>query len=264
MAKRLRGLAVRSNEPWYLADPIIEDHDEALVVRDDLMLGGSKVRFLPYVIGDAKEIVFGGPFCGGAPYALSVYAAMTGRKATLFYAKRRDLHWRQRAAFALGANLYQVPAGRMTVVQKRARDYASQAGALFLPLGFDVAAASDPFETVMRAVAEKTGPIDEVWCAAGSGMLTRCLARAFPEAQVNGVIVGLRSRNQAQQFGPNVTLHDCPYDFAESGGFAPFPSCRNYDAKAWEQMIKKRRADPRRTLFWNVAGDQMQDLSEIL
>ena len=244
-----------------MANPIIEQHDRALVVRDDLLMGGSKVRFLPYVIGDAREIVFGGPFCGGAPYALSVYAAMTGRKATLFYAKRNTLHWRQKAAFMLGADLYQIPAGRMTVVQKRARDYAAERGALFLPLGFDVAAASDPFETVMRAVAAEVGPIDEVWCAAGSGMLTRCLARSFPEAQVHGVIVGLRSRNQAQSFGPNVTLHDCPFDFAEPcDEAAPFPSCKNYDAKAWQQMRRLSKAAPARTLFWNVAGDVMQDL----
>lgn len=254
-----------ANEPWWMASPIIEQHDRALVVRDDLLMGGSKVRFLPYVIGDAREIVFGGPFCGGAPYALAVYAAMTGRKATLFYAKRNALHWRQKAAFMLGADLYQIPAGRMTVVQKRARDYAAQAGALFLPLGFDVAAASDPFEAVMRAVAAEAGPIDEVWCAAGSGMLTRCLARAFPEAQVHGVIVGLRSRNQAQSFGPNVTLHDCPYDFADPcEADTPFPSCKNYDAKAWEVMCQHSRSDPKRTLMWNVAPDNAQDLSRIL
>lgn len=257
-------MAAKSNIPWWMASPIIEPHGPALVVRDDLLAGGSKVRFLPHIVGDAREVVFGGPFCGGAPYALAVYGARTGRKITLFYAKRNDLHWRQRAAFRLGAQLFQVPAGRMTVVQKRARDYAAQAGALFLPLGFDIKNATDPFEQVMRDVRDQVGPMDEVWCATGSGMLARCLARAFPEAQVNGVVVGLRSRNQAQNFAPNVRLLDCPYDFGEScKSFAPFPSCLNYDAKAWEQMAQRSRGSAGRVLFWNVAGHQMQDLEEL-
>lgn len=247
-----------------MAEPIIERHGPALVVRDDLLAGGSKVRFLPHIVGDAREVVFGGPFCGGAPFALAVWGARTGTRITLFYAKRRELHWRQEGAFRLGAQLYQVPAGRMAVVQKRARDYAAHAGALFLPLGFDVACATDPFVAVMRRVRERVGPMDEVWCAAGSGMLTRCLANAFPEARIKGVIVGLRSRNQAQQFPGNVELIDCPYDFAEPCKTrAPFPSCRNYDAKAWEQMIAADRRPHRRVLFWNVAGDSMQSLEEI-
>lgn len=226
------------NEPWYLAEPVIEQHRDALVVRDDLLAGGSKIRFLPYLIGDAQEIVYGSPFCGGAAYAIAVYAKRSGCNATLFFAKRKELHWRQKAAFRLGAKIYQVPQGYMSVVQKRARDYAADHAALFLPLGFDVAGATGPFEKVMSGVRDSVGPIDEVWCATGSGMLARCLGIAFPDAVVNGVIVGLSSKNQAQSFTPNVRLWDCPYDFADNSKTAPpFPSCKNYDAKAWEQML---------------------------
>jgi hypothetical protein len=246
-----------------MAAPVIERHGPALVVRDDLMAGGSKVRFLPHIVCDAREIVFGGPFCGGAPYALAVFGARSDRRITLFYAKRRDLHWRQEVAFKLGAQLYQVPAGRMTVVQKRARDYAADHGALFLPLGFDLKHATDPFEAVMRGVRAQVGPMDEVWCATGSGMLARCLGRAFPESRIKGVVVGLRSRNQAQNFPPNVELIDCPYDFAEPcRSLAPFPSCLNYDAKAWEQLVA-RSSDSGRVLFWNVAGNTPPPIEDL-
>lgn len=240
--------------PWWQAPPIIEEHSGVLVVREDLVDGGSKIRFLPHIVGDAKEIVFGGPFCGGAPYALSVWGRRMGVSITLFYAKRAELHWRQKAAFRNGASIYQVPAGRIAVVQHRARTYAADHGALFLPLGFDLAHATAPFEAVMRGVAEQVGPIDEVWCATGSGMLARCLARAFPDAKIKGVIVGLKSRNQAQDFPTNVELLEAPYDFAERCNTEPpFPSCRNYEAKAWEKM-QEAPAGPRR-LFWNVLGD---------
>lgn len=264
MASASPASAAKSNLPWWMAEPIIEQHGPALVVRDDLLAGGSKIRFLPYIVGDAKEIVFGGPFCGGAPYALAVWGARMQTRITLFYAKRKDFHWRQRAAFQLGAQLFQVPAGRMAVVQHRARTYAADHGALFLPLGFDLKHATEPFEEVMRGVRERVGQMNEVWCATGSGMLARCLARAFPDAQIKGVVVGLKSRNQAQDFPPNVELIEAPYDFAESCSVrAPFPCCLNYDAKAWEGMLANSSARPGRALFWNVAGDLPQDLPEL-
>lgn len=264
MASASPTLAARSNEEWWQASPVIEDHGGVLVVREDLVAGGSKIRFLPHIVGDASEIVFGGPFCGGAPYALSVWGARKGVAITLFSAKRKDLHWRQKAAFRLGATLYQVPAGRMSVVQHRARTYAADKGALFLPLGFDLKHATEPFEAVMRRVRAEVGQMDEVWCATGSGMLARCLGRAFPDAAVKGVVVGLRSRNSAQAFPPNVELIDCPYDFAEPcRSRAPFPCCLNYDAKAWEQLQARRSAAPGRTLFWSVLGDTPQNLEAL-
>ena len=93
---------------WWQPKPIIEEHNRFLVVRDDLVPGGSKMRFLPYLVQDAKEVVFGGPFCGGAPYALSVWGGRTKTKVTLFYAKRNELHIRQKKALKNGATIYQV------------------------------------------------------------------------------------------------------------------------------------------------------------
>lgn len=261
MASASPASAARSNEPWWLAAPLIEEHAGVTVVQEHALAGGSKTRFLPHIIGDAKEIVFGGPFCGGAPYAMAVYGARTGVKVTLFFAKRNALHWRQKAAFRLGAQIFQVPAGRMSVVQHRAKSYARDHGALFLPLGFDVKHATEPFEAVMRDLRDQLPAMDEVWCATGSGMLARCLGRAFPDSKVFGVVVGLRSRNAAQEFPPNVELIDCPYEFGEPCKSAPpFSSCPNYDAKAWEQLQARGGAGRGRVLFWNVLGAEPQQL----
>lgn len=240
---------------WWQAAPIIEEHDGVLVVREDLVDGGSKIRFLPHLVKGAKEIVFGGPFCGGAPYALSVWGRRTGTPVTLFYAKRATLHWRQRAALRNGATIYQVPAGRIAVVQHRARHYAADRGALFLPLGFDVANATAPYEAFMSGIRKKTGRVSEVWCATGSGMLARCLGRAFPDAKVFGVTVGLASRHDKQSFPPNVELVPTTFDFAqECTSPVPFNSCRNYEAKAWLAMTL--RGGRGQKLFYNVLGSE--------
>lgn len=236
------------------APPVLERHGRITVVRDDLLEGGSKMRFLPYLVEGAREVVFGGPFCGGAPYALSVLGRHTGQRITLFYAARarERWHWRQVEAERNGARLVEIRPGYMTNVQAKARAYAASAGARFLPLGFDVPAAEDPFVAAMDGVKRVLGASpDQVWCCAGSGMLARCLARAFPQAAIHAVAVGLASRHEAQDFGPNVVMHACAYKFEqETRGAAPFPSCRNYDRKAWEACSALSRG---RVLFWNVA-----------
>ena len=89
--------------------------------------------------------------------------------------------------------------------------------------------------------------------ATGSGMLARCLGRAFEDTAVHAVAVGLKSRHEAQTMPPNVILHDCRWRFEqETKASAPFPSCPNYDRKAWE--ICAAQAKGKRVLFWNVLG----------
>ncbi len=238
---------------WYEEPAIIEEHAGRIVVREDLLEGGAKMRFLPHLVRGAQEIVFGGPFCGGAPYALSVWGRRKGVKITLFFAQRKQLHRRQLDELRNGAQIYQVPFGYMTNVQAKARTYAERQGALFLPLGFDVPEAAEPFIAHMRRVRVNLPEcIDQVWCASGSGMLARCLGLAFPDAQIKAVVVGLKSRNSKQVMSSNVELLDCAYDFAEeTRASAPFPSCPNYDRKAWElcQILGRGRI-----LFWNVLG----------
>jgi hypothetical protein len=94
--------------------------------------------------------------------------------------------------------------GFMTNVQAKA--YARERGTLFLPLGFDVSQAAEPYIEVLRKVRRRLGSPDQVWCATGSGMLVRCLGVAFPESLVTGVSVGPASQHEKQAFTPNVRL----------------------------------------------------------
>tara|TARA_R110002012_G_scaffold132007_1_gene284904 strand:- start:208 stop:936 length:729 start_codon:yes stop_codon:yes gene_type:complete len=238
---------------YFLKNPIIKKHNNIYVLRDDLLEGGSKSRFLPYIIGDAKEIVFGAPVCGGAPYALSVFGKHFNRKITLFYAQTKKLNKRQEACYDNGANIRMVPFGYMTNVQAKARKYAEENNALFLPLGFDVEQAEKPFVSLMKNVRDNYGQFNQVWCAVGSGMLARCLSKGFPDAEINGVVVGLKSRNEKQNYNKNVILHECNYKFqTECKYVSPFPTCNNYDRKAWEICEKESKG---RVLFWNVMSN---------
>lgn len=241
---------------WFSLAPVYSlyrsDHATITVLREDVLEAGSKMRFLPFVVGDAEEAVFGGPFCGAAPHALSCWARDAGKRCTLFYAKRRALHPRQIAAQRNGATIYWVDGGYMSVVQKRARDYADSVGALFLPLGFDVPRAIDPYTAFAERVRKERGSPAQVWCCCASGMVTRILGNAFPDSEVCGVTVGLASRHDKQAFPRNVRLFDSGENFAHETRFsAPFPSCANYDRKAWKVCAQQARGS---VLFWNVAA----------
>lgn len=230
---------------------VTKRYGEILVARDDLIEGGSKLRFLPLITGGAKEIVYGSPFCGGAQLALACMGRVTGQKITIFAAKRAQLHRRQIAALDHGAEFLMLSPGYMTQVQAKAKAYAEKTGAMMLPLGFDVPEAIEPF---VKRLKEFAGTLPdrptEVWCATGSGFLAKCLGRAFPDSQVIGVAVGLRSKHEAQAMPANVKLVPHPLDFAaELKETAPFPSCPNYDRKAWSLCQSQGKG---RRLFWNV------------
>lgn len=240
---------------WYEEKPVLQRlNNRVTVLRDDVLEGGSKLRFLPFLVEGAEEVVYGGPFCGGAPHALSVWGREAGRRVTLFYAKRDRSRWhrRQLRAEQNGANIVEVSPGYMTQVQARAREYARESGAMLLSLGFDLPQAENPFIEFMERVRREGGSPDQVWCATGSGMLARCLSKGFPHSEINAVAVGLASRHSAQDFGPNVVLHKSPYRFEqETKQRSPFPSDGNYDRKAWEFCVRQSLGS---VLFWNVAA----------
>lgn len=234
------------------ADFRIETHDGLRVLRDDVLPGGSKSRFVPGLIDGLPHVAYAGPFCGGGAWALAVCGGLVGARVTLFYAKRKVLHRRQLLALKAGAEIRAVPYGYMTNVTAKARAFCEATGARLMPIGYDCPEAVAAYTEEMGRLRAQVGTPEEIWCATGSGLLVRSLGLAFPDAQVNGVVVGLVSHNSKQPLTPNVTLHEVPYKFERECKFpAPFPCDPNYDRKAWE--LARQRARPG-ALFWNVAG----------
>jgi hypothetical protein len=86
----------------------------------------------------------------------------------------------------------------------------------------------------------------EVWTVAGSGTLSRALQHAWPDATVHVVQIGARPKVG------RAIVWQAPERFEHDAGLPPpFPSCSNYDAKAWRFI--REHAQPG-ALFWNVAG----------
>lgn len=237
------------NELPPLPLPVIERVGAYNVVRDDLLPGGSKMRYLLPLLAARREqeVVYASPAVGYAQIALAHCCAMLGKRATVYVAQSRRLHERTARAQHAGAKIVMVPFGRLNVLQARARAYAADRGAYLVPWGVDVPEAIGFFAAAARTLNETMRETPrEVWACAGSGTLIRGLQMAWPEATFHAVQVGARARVGAAR------LHVAPERYEEDAEFPPpYPSCSNYDAKVWRFVMGEAAPE---ALIWNVGA----------
>lgn len=232
-----------------LPDPVVEPLGPGVVVRDDLLPGGTKVRALLAlgVPGPAEEWCYASPSWGYAQLALALAGRAAGARVRLFVPERRQLSTPTLAARDAGARLVLVPAGRLSVVQARARDYCALTGATLAPFGLELPGMEAALLDAAAPVAAAHPDPPEVWVAAGSGMLARVLARAWPAAQVVAVAVGASPRLPA---GARLLRAAEPFE-QPAREAPPVPSAANYDAKVWGPWHRQAAAG---SLWWNVAA----------
>lgn len=146
------------------------------------------------------------------------------------------MHPRTVQAAKLGAKIVLITPGYLSVVQARAREYCAKTGARLLPFGADM---PDAVNVIIAAAAHATGlEPDEVWCAAGSGVLARGLAAAWPNARRHAVPVG-RTLTPREVAGATIHIHLQSFK-REACSRPPFQSDPHYDSKAWEVMIASK------------------------
>lgn len=226
-----------------LSDPVLANHEGFLVVRDDLLPGGTKRRALHVLFDNREEYVYASPVYGYAQVALAYAARDAGKRAAVFCAERKvwaPLTW---AAAHQGALIHEVPHGYMSVVRARARAYCAATGAALLPFGLDDPRFIEALANVARGIGVQPA---EVWCVAGSGVLTRALQLAWPEARHNVVRVG------AEPDAGRAKVFVAPEKYEQAArNPPPWPACANYDAKLWSFVRGMARPG---ALVWNVAA----------
>lgn len=238
--------------PWRVAldapEIVLQRVGSLQVVRDDLMPGGTKARALS-VLFDAehREYVYASPVQGYAQVALAHCAKAAGCYAHVFCAARQQRHPRTLEAASLGAVIHELRPGYLSQAQAAAKAFvAATPGARLLPFGLDDEAFVEALAAVARQVKRRlfVQP-PQVWSVAGSGVLTRALQRVWPTAEFYAVQIG-----HTPNIGRAMLLR-APERFEDDARQPPpFPSCGNYDAKAWRFV--RTLAEPN-SLFWNVA-----------
>jgi hypothetical protein len=234
---------MRYSSPF--GDVEIEEINGLQVIRDDKIPGGTKARILPSILDqmDAPEIVtYASPAYGYAQIALAYAARATGRHAVIFVAKRKQFHARTAEAQAAGAQIIEVPYGYLSHTNAQAAAYARSTGGIQIPFGVDLPEMRDGLRQIARSIPQPA----EAWAVAGSGTLIRSLQDAWQGTVFNAVRVGSEPK------AGSAIIHAAPEKFERDAKHPPpFPSCSNYDAKAWQFL--KRCASPG-ALFWNVAA----------
>jgi hypothetical protein len=225
------------------APPVVETVGPVLVVRDDLVEGGTKRPVLAAVLPSwaEHEVAYPAASGGMGQVALALACADTGRRAVIFVAARTTPTAQTAIAADAGARLVWVPHGYYSVVQARAAEYARFRGARYLPPGL----AHPDFEAGVAARARALGLAPElVVVTVGSGTLCRGLMAAWPDAEFLAVRVGMQPRC------PGATIIEAPESYTQRARHPPpFPSAPEQDAKAW-QFVPQRPG----VLFWNIAA----------
>lgn len=230
----------------YMRYPItIQPYKNLLVLRDDLLDGGTKSIFMPLIKQKGiKKYVYASPVEGGFQLALSKYFK---KKCVIFVAKRKKIHDNQKEVKKNGSTVIQVPFGYLSNVQAKAKEYCNKnKKCKYIEWGGTT--YIDAITKRAKKVIKKTGKLDEIWCAIGSGTLVQGIMKAVPKnTQVYGVQVGAKYRGKKYK-NLHIIKYKKPFKY-ESKIKLPFQSNKNYDSKVFEIALKKAKG---KALLWNV------------
>jgi hypothetical protein len=235
--------------------PIIELFDGVHVVRDDVLPAGSKMRFIDKLIRDTpcEEWVFGGSNkVGWGPISLAYVCQKYDKKATCFWAERKEPTWHQQKYMEYGGRIEWVKMGMLNVTLSRAERYRRESPQTrrTLPLGLE-------HDWVLGSIVKVAQSLplvpDVIWTVGSSGTLNRGLQLAFPESEVHVIQTG--HKLDERQIG-RAKLWETAYKYdkpVKASEAPPFPSAPEYDAKAWK-VIQENIDRSKTNLFWNVAA----------
>jgi hypothetical protein len=229
-------------------DPVVTTHEGVSVVRDD-MITGTKVRGGDLLAArvEQERMVYVQPRTGLAGVSLLDVCRRRNKKLTLWMPASKKISNHQAVCIEQGCDARFARIAAMPVLNKYAKDWSEEFGHFFIPLGL-----KHEFVTAGIIQAALTIPEpDEVWTVCSTGVLTRALQIAYPNAVFHAVAV---ARNmKAGELG-RAEVISAPEAFQKGikpEEEPPFPSVNTYDGKAWRYIPKNTG---RKVLFWNVGA----------
>lgn len=232
--------------------PIIEEHNNIKVVREDLLKVGSKARFGEPLVANCESdtIVYVQPRFGFAGVSLTELCKMYNKKLVLFMPSSKEVSEHQAYCIENGCEYHFHRIAAMPNLNIIANKWAKENKAFFIPLGLK-------HELVTAMIIKVASEIEEpksFWTAFSTGVLNRALQIAWPNAIANGLAVS-RNIHEGEKGNANIISSE-QYFHQNSKILPPFPSAKNYDAKVW-QYLKEGE------LFWNVAGEVNSSINKL-
>lgn len=241
--------------------PELVDHNGFKVVREDMMGFGSKCRFGDILVQTCPKdtLVYVQPRYGFAGISFAYLAKKYNKKLVLFSPSQKEISDHQAICIERGAEMKFRRVAAMPNLNRIAKQWAEDNNAFFIPLGLKHELVTAAAVKVAYDLAEKHGYPDEAWSAISTGVLQRSLQIAWPDTKFNAVAV---ARNIQKGERGVATMWSHPKAFNQNVDkeyFPPFPSALNYDAKAWEFMVRHGKPG---AWFWNVGGDPKPESEE--
>ena len=232
--------------------PRIVEHEGIRVVRDDDLVG-SKVRGGDCLISSLPRhidtIVYVQPRTGLAGVSILDVAKRHNKSVRLFMPSSKKISHHQACCIEQGAEVSFHRIAAMPNLNKIAKEWADKKeNAFFVPLGLKHRMVTAGIVKVASQIKEP----EQVWVATSTGVLTRGLQIAWPNAEFISVAV---SRNmKAGELGRAKVISE-PRAFTaheDKKNLPPFPNIDTYDGKVWKYIPKNTDKD---ILFWNVGKE---------
>ena len=268
------------NPPIVITKYMVTKLDDTIisvnVIRDDLLIGGTKQRAMIKFIehyNNYNEFVYVGPASGFAQVALAVACLKLNKQATLFIVNSPNYDPQlSNLSEKFGANVT-IFYEKMSDIEEKANQYvndinklntqSSDRKVMLLPFGLNSQLYIDLlYDQLLEAIPGNIEP-ERLWITVGSGTLLRVLARIWPITNFMPVKVGKNlwedqyTADVWQRIGGKERIDKlaAPQKFFEPVPkilLPPYPSTDTYDAKVWQQILKYAEDDD---YIWNVASE---------
>lgn len=233
----------------YNPDPVVVEHEGVRVVRDDLIVG-TKTRAGDLLASKLEQdtIVYCQPRTGLAGVSLMDVAKHHNKKVVLFMPASKKISHHQACCIEQGCIPIFERIAAMPNLNLMAKEWAMKNKHAFVPLGLKHELATAGIVHAASMIPEP----EEVWVAISTGVLSRALQIAWPNAKFNCVAV---ARNLKEGELGRASVISEPMEFQtpeKKENFPPFPTVPTYDAKVWKYIPKNTG---RNVLMWNVGAD---------
>jgi hypothetical protein len=238
-------------EGWtpYNPDPVVIEHEGVRVLRDDLIVG-TKTRAGDLLASklESETLVYCQPRTGLAGVSLMDVAKHRNKKVVLFMPAAKKISQHQACCIEQGCTPIFERIAAMPNLNLKAKEWAMKNKHAFVPLGLKHELATAGIVHAASMIPEP----EEVWVAISTGVLSRALQIAWPNAKFNCVAV---ARNLKEGELGRASVISEPLEFQtpeKKENMPPFPTVPTYDAKVWKYIPKNTG---RNILMWNVGTD---------
>ena len=252
--------AFRSRDEWLLMTkdyrdpfglPQVHVHDGISVIRDDLLVGGTKVRAAAHLLSQIDEdtVVYVVPRKGLAGVALIEAAKMHGKRVVFFMPSSRTASDIQAWCYERAADTHFHRIAAMPNLNRIAKQWAEDNGAFFVPLGLNHELGTAALVRTAYNMEQAGYAPEHMYVATSTGVLIRAMQIGMPNTTFTAVAVA-RNLQQGEKGPASFIPEKRPFLQDEAKEHQPpYPSVANYDAKVWKYAMPG-------SCIWNVGTDE--------